>query len=140
MLLSSAFACQFASECRDHRSVNGISIRFCSVLMLSNFIDIILNRQGSVRWLSSVVVHRGSSLRMNDPRVSSLSQAPSEVGLRWRELEPKCVAQWFLGSLLGTNQSVVKIPEVFAKVNSVQFPSVASSVAGSRRFILSNRM
>ena len=85
MLLSSAFACQFASECRDHRSVNGISIRFCSVLMLSNFIDIILNRQGSVRWLSSVVVHRGSSLRMNDPRVSSLSQAPSEVGLRWRE-------------------------------------------------------
>ena len=32
-----------------------------------------------------VVQCRGSSLRMNDPRVSSLSQAPSEVGLRWRE-------------------------------------------------------
>ena len=87
-----------------------------------------------------VVQCRGSSLRMNDPRVSSLSQAPSEVGHRWRELEPKCVAQWFLGSLLGTHKSVVKIPEVFAKVNLVQFPSVASRVAGSRRFILSNRM
>ena len=87
-----------------------------------------------------VVQSRGSSLRVNDPRVSSLSQAPSEVGHRWRELEPKCVAQWFLGSLLGTHKSVVKIPEVFAKVNSVQFPSVASRVAGSRRFILSNRM
>ena len=87
-----------------------------------------------------VVQCRGSSLRMNDPRVSSLSQATSEVGHRWRELEPKCVAQWFLGLLLGPHQSVVKIPEVFAKVNSVQFPSVASSVAGSGRFILSNRM
>ena len=44
---------------------------------------------------------------------------------------------------MGTQQSVIgqffslslgKGPEVFAKVNSAQFPSLASRVAGSRRF------
>ena len=42
-----------------------------------------------------------------------------------RELEPKCVPQLFLGSLLETRQSaighfppsLVTVPEVFAKVN-----------------------
>ena len=73
---------------------------------------------------------------------STLSQAPSKVGHRWRELESKFVPQWFLGSLLGTHQSAIgqffffpvpsKVPEVFAKLNPAQFPSVASRVAGSR--------
>ena len=48
-----------------------------------------------------------------------------------RELEPKCVPQLLLGSLLGTRRSVIgqffslslAVPEVFAKVNSAQFPS-----------------
>ena len=49
-----------------------------------------------------------------------------------RALEPKCVPQLFLGSLLWTRWSsvshffylsLVTIPEVFAKVNSTQFPS-----------------
>ena len=49
-----------------------------------------------------------------------------------RALEPKCVPQLFLGSLLWTRRSsvshffylsLVTIPEVFAKVNSTQFPS-----------------
>ena len=52
-----------------------------------------------------------------------------------RELELKCVPQLFLGSLLGMGYSAIScywpifslsletIPEVFAKVNSVQFPS-----------------
>ena len=48
------------------------------------------------------------------------------------ELEPKCVPQLFLGSLLRTrwsaigqifSTSLVTVPEVFAKVNSSQFPS-----------------
>ena len=48
-----------------------------------------------------------------------------------RELEPKCVPQLFPGSLLGMRRSaigqffflsLVTIPEVFAKVNSAQFP------------------
>ena len=59
-------------------------------------------------------------------------------GKRWsfatsetrRLLEPKCVPQLILGSLLGTFStaigqffpSLVTVPEVFAKVNSVQFP------------------
>ena len=82
-----------------------------------------------------VVQCRGSSSRMNDPRVTSLSQSPSEVGHRWRELEPKCVSRRFLGSLLGTHRlaigqffslSLTNVPEVFAKINSVQFPSEAN--------------
>ena len=48
-----------------------------------------------------------------------------------RELEPKCVPQLLLGSLLGTRRSAIgqffslslAVPEVFAKVNSAQFPS-----------------
>ena len=49
-----------------------------------------------------------------------------------RELEPKRVPQWFLGSLLGTRRSAIgqffslsltTVPEVCAKVNSAQFPS-----------------
>ena len=55
-----------------------------------------------------------------------------------RQLEPKCAPQLFLESLLGTRHSavgrippppppprlsVVTFPEVFAKVNSTQFPS-----------------
>ena len=40
-------------------------------------------------------------------RGSSLFKAPSEVGHRWRELEPKCVPQWFLGWLLETHQSAI---------------------------------
>ena len=50
-----------------------------------------------------------------------------------KELEPKCVLQLFLGSLLGMRRSaigqffflsLVTIPEAFAKVNSAQFPSL----------------
>ena len=49
-----------------------------------------------------------------------------------RELEPKRVPQWFLGSLLGTRRSAIgqffslsltTVPEVYAKVNSAHFPS-----------------
>ena len=49
-----------------------------------------------------------------------------------RELEPKRVPQWFLGSLPGTRRSAIgqffslsltTVPEVCAKVNSAQFPS-----------------
>ena len=47
------------------------------------------------------------------------------------ELEPKCFPQWFVGSLLGTDRSVidqffplslVTVPEVFAKINSLPSP------------------
>ena len=39
-----------------------------------------------------------------------------------RELEPRCVPQWFLGSLLGKRRSPIG-PEIFAKVNSAHFLS-----------------
>ena len=47
-----------------------------------------------------------------------------------RELEPKCIPQVFLGSLLMTRRSAIRqffsqsletVPEVFAKVNSSSF-------------------
>ena len=56
--------------------------------------------------------------------------APSETG---GELETKFTRQLFLGLLLGTRWSaigqffsltLVTVPEVFAKVNSAQFPSL----------------
>ena len=40
-----------------------------------------------------------------------------------RELQTKCVPQLFLGSLL----SLVTVPEVFAKVNSIQIPACFKS-------------
>ena len=49
-----------------------------------------------------------------------------------KKLEPKCVPQLFLGSLLGTRQSangqffclpLVTVPEVFMKVKSAKFSS-----------------
>ena len=49
-----------------------------------------------------------------------------------RGLEPKCISQVFMGSLLGKCwsaicqcffMSLVRVPEVFAKVNSAQIPS-----------------
>ena len=49
-------------------------------------------------------------------------------------MEPKCVPQVFLGRLLGTRRSaigqffslsLVTVPDVFAKVNSAQFPLVS---------------
>ena len=51
-----------------------------------------------------------------------------------RNLEPKCIPQLFLGSLVETRRSaigqffslsLVTVPEVFAKVNSVQFVSLS---------------
>ena len=48
-----------------------------------------------------------------------------------KELEPKCVPQLFLGSLLGRRSTTIgqlfppfpsNSPEAFAKVNSAQFP------------------
>ena len=62
----------------------------------------------------------------NDPRIIR------HVRNEERELEPKCVAQLFLGlfwrmrwSAIGQffPLSLVTIPEVSAKVNSAQFPS-----------------
>ena len=52
-----------------------------------------------------------------------------------RELEPKRFPQLFLGLLLGTHwsaigHSLVTVPEVFAKVNSVQFFLVSKVTNG----------
>lgn len=57
-----------------------------------------------------------------------ISFATSEMK---RETESKCLLQLFLGSFLGTHWSAIvqffsvslaTVPEVFANVNSVQFP------------------
>ena len=67
-----------------------------------------------------LIVHRGIA-----------TTQPDTLEMR-RELEPKRVPQWFLGSLLGTRWSAIgqffslslaTVPEVFTKVKSAQFPS-----------------
>ena len=129
MLLSFAFACQFASEWRDHSSVNGIIIRFCSVLMLSNFVDIILNLQRFERWLSSAM---GQAC----PRLQARSVTGGGNWSRNSSRNGFWDRYWARTSQLLANffffLSLAKVPEVFAKINPAQFPSVASRVAGSR--------
>ena len=119
-----------------------------------------------------VVQCHGSSLRMNDPRVASLShnlvptppilwgkspgdevacpglQARSATGGGYWSRNASRNGFWdrYWGrtsQLLANFFSLslrANVPEVFAKINWAQFPSVASRVAGSRRFILNHRM
>ena len=80
---------------------------------------------------------QGSSLHSRltprpKPRFTFPTKKTKAFATLERALEPKCVPQLFLGSLLWTRWSsvshffylsLVTIPEVFAKVNSTQFPS-----------------
>ena len=70
-------------------------------------------------------------VKTNAGRESFMTSVSSPLEKRKGELEPKCVLQLFPGSLLGMRRSAIgqlfflsllTIPEVFAKVNSAQFP------------------
>ena len=70
-------------------------------------------------------------VKTNAGRESFMTSVSSPLEKRKGELEPKCVLQLFPVSLLGMRRSAIgqlfflsllTIPEVFAKVNSTQFP------------------
>ena len=83
----------------------------------------------SVRWLSSAVAQAC-------PRLQERSATGGGNWSRNASRNGFWDRYWGHTSQLLANfsLSLVKIPQVFAEVNSAQFPSVASRVAGSRRF------